>query len=118
MGGKTGTTQTTQKQELDPRIAEAFFGPNGTVTAAQALYARNPTGINPRMQQGWDTTYNFLTSPQYTQDYQGLRSVGNRLLNTRQGGGNPFSGGNPFNSAYRQNIPQSFLAQLQQPYRL
>lgn len=118
MSTKTGTTQSTQKQELDPRMQELLYGQNGLFNRAQAV--SNQPAINDRMRQGLDTQYAFLTSPQYTQDYQGMRSIGNSLMN-RGVAGNPFSrGGNlGFGGGWGQQQGQagqgmqSFLQALQ-----
>lgn len=120
MSNKTGTTQSTQKQELDPRMQELLYGPNGLLGRANTLSQR--PAINDRMRQGMDTSYNFLTSPGYTSDYQGLRSVGNSLMG-RGVAGNPFSRGQNLGfgggmgggmGGGQGGSPMSFLAQLQQ----
>lgn len=118
MSTKTGTTQSTQKQELDPRMQELLYGQNGLFNRAQAV--SNQPAINDRMRQGLDTQYAFLTSPGYTQDYQGMRSIGNSLMN-RGVAGNPFNrGGNlGFGGGWGQRQGQagqgapSFLQALQ-----
>jgi len=111
MSTKTGTTQSTQKQELDPRMQEMIYGSGGLFSRAKDV--SNRPAINDRMRQGLDTQYNFLTSPGYSNDYQGLRSAGNSLM-SRGVAGNPFSRGQNLGLGGGQGNALSFLAQLQQ----
>lgn len=90
-----GGSEQSTKQEIDPRMAALLYGSGGNTGLygqAQALAAKNPSGINDRMRQGLDQQYNYLTSPQYTQGYQQLLGLGSNLM-SKGAAGNPFTGG-------------------------
>lgn len=89
-GGQTNTA--TSQSKTDPRLDPYLYGDNGILKAVQDQYLKNPGGINPTMQQGFDMSKAALTDPAYSQGYQQMRQMGQGLLN--QGvAPNPFNNG-------------------------
>ncbi|MGL4232947.1 MAG: hypothetical protein ACRCWJ_16395 [Casimicrobium sp.] len=90
MGGlfdkQPDTVQTTQKQELDPDMKRRLLG---MMDRGEALYNKNPTGMNDMMRAGMEMQRQQLTDPQYAQGYQQQRGLAQSLM----GGG---LAGNPF----------------------
>lgn len=108
----SGAKETTQKQEIDPRMQALLYGNGkspGLYGQAQALYNANPSGMNDRMRQGLDTQYNYLTSPQYMQMMQQLMSTGGNLMG-RGVAPNPYSKGGSMGFGGQQGQMQSYLA--------
>lgn len=87
-GGKTDTTSVDRK--LDPRLDAMLYGDGGYMSQLQQQFNATKGG-NADMTAGADMLRNLYQSPQFTQGYQDMRSVGQGLLG--QGvAGNPFSG--------------------------
>ena len=97
MSSKTHKNPTEQKNELDPRIASYLFGggPDGNKGMLQTGYdlSQQPA-LNPRMQQGLDSQYNYLNSSMYSNIFNQMAGQGSNLM-SRGVAGNPFmqSGG-------------------------
>lgn len=107
-----GAKESTQKQELDPRMQGLLYGDGkstGLFAQAQSLYNANPSGMNDRMRQGLDTQYNYLTSPQYMQMMQQLMSTGGGLMG-RGVAGNPYASRGSMGFGSQQGQPQNYLA--------
>lgn len=90
------TTATSQNQ-IDPRMAQYLYGSgfgdtNSILGAAQQQFLQNRTGLNALQQQGLDLQKNLLTSPEYTQGFNQMRSAASGLLGS-QVAGNPFTSG-------------------------
>jgi len=98
MGGESSSqgTTTTQKQEIDPRIAQYLYGGSGggLLGGINSLYQQQMSqgGLNPMQQSGLEMQRQTLMDPRYAQGYSQMRDVGMGLLG---GGvaGNPFTGG-------------------------
>lgn len=99
LGGSEGGKgqQSTQRQELDPRIAQYLYGSNGstgllghTNNTLQQQMAQG--GLNGMQTAGLEMQRQALTDPRYTQGFDQMRSMGSSLMS---GGvaGNPFTNG-------------------------
>lgn len=119
LGGSGSKSSQTQTNTIDPRLAEAIYGSNGSVPAAQQWFSQNKTGMNPQMQQGLTNQ-----AAQYAASKPGFDQMQNLGLGLMGGGvaGNPFSqgysGGTNFNPQGRgnmagQNQPSSALGATQ-----
>jgi len=91
-GGKTTTATTTK--DMDPRLANYVYGPDGTgglLGSATKLFNDQMAtgGLNELQRQGIDMQKNYLMNPAYAQGYTNMMNVGQGLL----GGG---VAGNPF----------------------
>lgn len=91
-GGKTTTATTTK--DMDPRLANYVYGPDGTgglLGSATKLFNDQMAtgGLNELQRQGIDMQKNYLLNPAYAQGYTNMMNVGQGLLS---GGvaGNPF----------------------------
>ena len=89
-GQKSQGQSTTQKSEIDPRLADAIYGKSGSVPLAQKWLAANQSGLSPQMQQGLDNQ-----ASQYASSKGGFDHMQNLGLGMMRGGvaGNPFSQG-------------------------
>ena len=90
LGGGGNKSSQTQSNQIDPRLAEAIYGSNGSVPLAQQWLAANKTGMNSQMQQGLDNQ-----TAQYAASKPGFDQMQNLGLGLMGGGvaGNPFSSG-------------------------
>lgn len=101
---KSQGQSTTQKNEIDPRLADAIYGKGGSIPAAQDWFSKNRTGLNPQMQQGLTNQASQLASSKGGFDH--MQNLG---LGMMRGGvaGNPFSqgysGGTNFNGTGQSN---------------
>lgn len=94
-GGGSESSQTSNK--IDDRLAPYVYGKDGkgglladVMGQYQQQFAQG--GLNPMMRAGLESQRQVLASPQYTQGYDAMRSMGLGLL----GGGvaqNPFTSG-------------------------
>ena len=90
---KEDTTATTKK-DMDPRLANYVYGPDGTGgllgSASKVFNDQMATGgLNELQRQGIDLQKSWLMNPAYAQGYTNMMNVGQGLL----GGG---VAGNPF----------------------
>lgn len=129
LGGSDSGSSQSQKKELDPRIAKYVYGANGDgglLADANNLYRQQfaQGGLNPMQTGGLEMQRQTLMSPQFTQGYDAMRSLGMGLMS---GGvaGNPFTGGstskpttgtkyNPF-SFSAANVPTSVVNAVTTP---
>lgn len=94
-GGGSESSQTSNK--IDDRLAPYVYGKDGkgglladVMGQYQQQFAQG--GLNPMMRAGIESQRQVLASPQYTQGYDAMRSMGLGLM----GGGvaqNPFTSG-------------------------
>lgn len=94
-GGGSESSQTSNK--IDDRLAPYVYGKDGkgglladVMGQYQQQFAQG--GLNPMMRAGLESQRQVLASPQYTQGYDAMRSMGLGLM----GGGvaqNPFTSG-------------------------
>ena len=90
LGGGGNKSSQTSSNTIDPRLAAAIYGENGSVPLAQQWMAANKTGMNSQMQQGLNNQ-----AAQYAASKPGFDQMQNLGLGLMGGGvaGNPFSGG-------------------------
>jgi hypothetical protein len=90
LGGSGSKSSQTQTNTIDPRLAEAIYGSNGSVPAAQDWFSKNKSGMNSQMQQGLNNQ-----ASQYAASKPGFDQMQNLGLGLMGGGvaGNPFSQG-------------------------
>lgn len=88
-GGGSKSSQTTSNT-IDPRLADAIYGSNGSVPAAQQWFSQNKSGMNSQMQQGLNNQ-----ASQYAASKPGFDTMQNLGLGLMNSGvaGNPFSQG-------------------------
>lgn len=125
LGGSEGGKgqQATQKQELDPRIAQYLYGSNGstgllghTDNTLQQQMAQG--GLNGMQTAGLEKQRQALMDPRYTQGFDQMRNLGASLMG---GGaaGNPFTNGSMgANGQMRPQQPQggSTISGTASPY--
>lgn len=103
-GGGSESSQTSN--QIDPRLAKYVYGENGTgglLSDVQKLYRQQAGqgGLNDMQRSGMEMQRQTLMSPQYSQGYDAMRSMGMGLL----GGGvaqNPFT-----NAAANRPMPSA-----------
>lgn len=90
LGGSGSKQSSTQTNQIDPRLADAIYGANGSVPAAQQWFSQNKSGMNGQMQQGLNNQ-----AAQYAASKPGFDTMQNLGLGLMGGGvaGNPFSQG-------------------------
>ena len=108
-GSKKSTDTQTATKELDPRIAQYVYGPNGQgglLGSAQDVFKDQMAqgGLNPTQRQGLDMQRQVLMSPQYTQGFDAMRRNGMGLMSAGVAG-NPFMQGQQAQQTMSQ-IPQ------------
>ena len=94
-GGGSESERTSNK--IDERLAPYVYGKDGKgglLADVNSLYRQQAAqgGLNPMMRAGLESQRQVLASPQYTQGYEAMRSLGLGLM----GGGvaqNPFTSG-------------------------
>lgn len=92
-----GSGSESKSNQIDPRLAPYIYGKDGKgglLSDVQSLYRQQmgQGGLNDLQRAGMESQRQVLASPQYTQGYDAMRSMGMGLL----GGGvaqNPFSSG-------------------------
>lgn len=115
LGSGGNKSSQTNSQTIDPRLAEAIYGSNGSVPLAQQWMAANKTGMNGQMQQGLNNQ-----ASQYAASKPGFDQMQNLGLGLMGGGvaGNPFSqgysGGTNFAPMGRSNTAGQNQPQAQQ----
>lgn len=115
LGGGGNKQSSTSQQTIDPRLAAAIYGENGSVPLAQQWLAANKTGMNSQMQQGLNNQ-----AAQYAASKPGFDTMQNLGLGLMGGGvaGNPFSqgyaGGTNFAPQGRSNTAGQNQPQAQQ----
>jgi hypothetical protein len=115
LGGSGSKSSQTQTNTIDPRLAEAIYGSNGSVPAAQDWFSKNKSGMNSQMQQGLTNQ-----ASQYAASKPGFDQMQNLGLGLMGGGvaGNPFSqgysGGTNFAPMGRSNTAGQNQPQAQQ----
>ena len=94
LGGSSGGSSATQRQEIDPRVRQSVFGTGGLLDNVDALrntqYSQG--GLNQMQNAGLEMQRQNYMSPQYTQGFDSMRNMGLSLM----GGGvasNPFTRG-------------------------
>lgn len=95
--GGGGSEQSQTSNKIDDRLAPYVYGSNGTgglLGDSQALYKQQLAqgGLNDLQRSGLESQRQVYASPQYTQGYDAMRSMGLGLMG---GGvaGNPFTSG-------------------------
>ena len=90
LGGSGSKSSQTQTNTIDPRLADAIYGSNGSVPAAQQWFSQNKSGMNGQMQQGLNNQ-----ASQYAASKPGFDTMQNLGLGLMNSGvaGNPFSQG-------------------------
>ena len=90
LGGSGSKSSQTTSNTIDPRLADAIYGSNGSVPAAQDWFSKNKSGMNSQMQQGLNNQ-----ASQYAASKPGFDQMQNLGLGLMGGGvaGNPFSQG-------------------------
>lgn len=104
-GGGSESSQTSNK--IDDRLAPYVYGKDGKgglLADVNSLYQQQSAqgGLNPMMRAGLESQRQVLASPQYTQGYDAMRSMGLGLM----GGGvaqNPFTSGGSVGGGATQN---------------
>lgn len=95
--GGSGSESSQTSNKIDDRLAPYIYGTNGTgglLADVAALYRQQAAqgGLNDLQRAGLESQRQVLMSPQYTQGYDAMRSMGLGLM----GGGvaqNPFTSG-------------------------
>lgn len=108
LGGLLGGNDSEQAQtsnQIDPRLAPYVYGKDGKgglLSDVAKLYAQQSAqgGLNDLQRSGLESQRQVYASPQYTQGYDAMRSMGMGLL----GGG---VSQNPFTSGGQQSQPQT-----------
>ena len=95
--GGGGSSSSQQSNQIDPRLAKYIYGENGKgglLGDVQSLYRQQmgQGGMNDLMRGGLESQRQVLTSPQYTQGYDAMRSLGMGLLGAGVAS-NPFTSG-------------------------
>ena len=95
--GSEGSSSSQTSNKIDDRLAPYVYGKDGkgglladVMGQYQQQFAQG--GLNPMMRAGLESQRQVLASPQYTQGYDAMRSMGLGLM----GGGvaqNPFTSG-------------------------
>jgi len=81
LGSQTQPGDTiTQQSKTDPRVDPYIYGDQGVLKSAQDWFLANKSGVNPTMQQGWDTRLGLLTNPATMSGLQGLQKNAMGLL--------------------------------------
>jgi hypothetical protein len=81
LGSQTQPGETiTQQSKTDPRVDPYIYGDQGVLKSAQDWFLANKSGVNPTMQQGWDTRLGLLTNPATMSGLQGLQKNAMGLL--------------------------------------
>lgn len=129
LGGGGGKSSKSQSSTMDQRIGNYVYGQDGNgglLADARNLYRQqfDQGGLNPMQTGGLEMQRQTLMSPQYTQGYDAMRSMGLGLMG---GGvaGNPFTGGQTIRPttnmdhaqfSYSQGgVPQSVLTAVTSP---
>lgn len=131
LGGSNGASSSsnTQSNQINPNVAKYVYGTDGNgglLSDASSLYRNQfaQGGLNPMQMGGLEMQRQVLASPQYSQGYDAMRSLGMGLMG---GGvaGNPFTGGQTArsntNMAYSPfsyngaGVPQSMINAVTQP---
>ena len=91
LGGSGSKSQeTTKTNQIDPRLADAIYGANGSVPAAQDWYKQNKSGLNSQSMQGLNNQASQLAASKA--GYDQMQNLGLGLLSSGVAG-NPFSQG-------------------------
>ena len=123
LGGKKTEAAQTQKQELDPRMQGLLYGgngDNGLLNDVNDLRKKQllQGGLNPMQRSGMEMQRQTLMSPQFTQGFDQMRSMGSQLMGagvagnpfnngmTLGGGGGGMGGGMPTPMAAQPQAPQ------------
>lgn len=124
MGSKGSTSETSNKQELDPRMQKLLYEGSGSggglVGDAMQNYQtqRAQGGLNPMQRSGMEMQRQTLMDPGYAKGYDQMRNVGMGLLGSPVAG-NPFTtgakNGNPFQSGSVQAPPAQSQQFTQNP---
>lgn len=117
VGGLFGGQESESKSnQIDPRLAPFVYGKDGKgglLGDVQNLYRQQmgQGGLNDLQRSGLESQRQVLASPQYTQGYDAMRSLGMGLM----GGG---VAQNPFNSGMQQRpMGGQQMPQQMQPIR-
>lgn len=108
LGASSSGSSRSQSSQMDPRIGRFVYGEDGQsglLGDARNLYRQqfDQGGLNPMQTGGLEMQRQVLASPQYSQGYDSMRSLGMGLM----GGGvaaNPFTGG----KAVRSNTNMAY----------
>lgn len=126
LGGLLGGSGADNKQtsnQIDPRLAKYIYGENGNAGLlgdVQKLYQQQmgQGGLNDMQRAGLESQRQVLTSPQFSQGYDAMRSMGLGLM----GAGvaqNPFAsgrmGGGQTPSVVRPNVSTQYQPFAYQP---
>lgn len=95
--GGGGSSSSSTSNKIDDRLAPYVYGKDGKgglLADVMGQYQQqfSQGGLNPMMRAGLESQRQVLASPQYTQGYEAMRSLGLGLM----GGGvaqNPFTSG-------------------------
>ena len=90
LGGGGSKSSQTQTNTIDPRLADAIYGANGSVPAAQDWFSKNKSGMNSQMQQGLNNQASQYAASK--PGYDTMQNLGLGLMNSGVAG-NPFSQG-------------------------
>lgn len=109
-GGLLGSEgSSSQSNQIDPRLAKYVYGENGkggllgdVMSQYQQQYAQG--GLNDLQRAGLESQRQVYASPQYTQGYDAMRSMGMGLM----GAG---VAQNPFSSGGATGVPSGGLVQ-------
>lgn len=117
MGGQSSNQSQQQKQELDPRMQALLYGSNGSAgllgdTEALRKQQMAQGGLNDMQRGGLEMQRQTLMSPQYTQGYDQMRSMGSQLMGAGVAG-NPFANGG--NGRIPMGQPPMPAQPMQQP---
>ena len=90
LGGSGSKSSQTQTNTIDLRLADAIYGANGSVPAAQQWFSQNKSGMNSQMQQGLNNQASQYAASK--PGYDTMQNLGLGLMNSGVAG-NPFSQG-------------------------
>jgi hypothetical protein len=82
LGGQSNDESKTTANKLDPQMQAYLYGSGGLLPAVNSTLQSQLAngGLNALQRQGLTTQQNYLQSPEYAQQFAGLRNYGQGLL--------------------------------------
>ena len=96
-GGSGGANSGTTQKEIDPRLQNYIYGPDGKgglLGDTNAIYNTGKGGMNQQMVDGLNRQYSVYSDPGNAAGYQNMASMGQSLMSNGVAG-NPFTQGGP-----------------------
>jgi hypothetical protein len=82
LGGQSNDESKTTANKLDPQMQAYLYGSGGLLPAVNSTLQSQLAngGLNALQRQGLTAQQNYLQSPEYAQQFAGLRNYGQGLL--------------------------------------